>query len=93
MQGLFENWLLPPRPLLKIKQKSANGIKLQNMFSLFNNKKYFPTEIDPLPFEEDAIRAKNKTKKRMEHAKSWVRKHENPTFEDKQRSRQKEVVH
>ena len=44
------------------------------MFSLFNDKKYFPTEIGPKPIEEGVIRTKNKTNKRVECGKSWVRK-------------------
>ena len=74
MQEPSENWFLLPRPLVKVKQKYANGIKLENKFSEFNNKKYFNTEIDPMPIEEDVVRTKNKTSKRIEYGKSWIRK-------------------
>ena len=93
MQGPSENWFLPPRPLVKVKQKYANGIKLENKFSQFNNKEYFKTEIDPMPIEEGVIRTKNKTWKRIKYGKAWVRKSKKkgqsdyPKLED--RSRQK----
>ena len=73
MQGSSENWALPRRPAVKVKLNYPKGIKLQNKFSDFNNKKYFNTEIDQTD-KEDVIRTKNETNKKMEYAKALAKK-------------------
>ena len=73
MQGCSENWCLPSQPF-KIKHKFLNGITIQNLFSFFNDEKYFNTEIDAKPDKEEIIRTEKKIK-------TWTKSHDDSKVE------------